>query len=74
MTIKMKLKFLTLILMGLLLTGCAKNVESPDEVSSEVVSETESTEVKTEDTIETTTESSTQEEEPYIVTFEANTI
>lgn len=66
----MKWKLLTLILMGAFLTGCAQ--------STETVSETESTEMTSEAAAEAvteeTTEASTQEEEPFIVTFEANTI
>lgn len=62
----MKLKLLTLILMGTFLTGCAQNTEA--------VTETESMETTTETTTEATTEASTQEEEPFILTFEANTI
>ncbi len=70
----MKLRFVMIILLGALLTGCAQNKEAvmeneTIESTSEVVSEAE---VQTETTTEETTE--TQEEEPYIVSFEANTI
>ena len=63
----MKLRLATMILLGVLLTGCAQSAESVSEIET---TEAESTEMITEET----TESETQEEEPYFVTFEANTI
>lgn len=66
----MKLKVVTLLVLGTLLTSCAQNTENISEtdraeMTSEAVSET---------VMEVTTEASTQEEEPYTVTFEAHTI
>lgn len=72
----MKLRLFTLILLGTLLTGCAQSSESTSEIATtETIRENVSeTEVQSEVTTEMTTETSTQEEEPYIVSFEANTI
>lgn len=71
----MKLRLFTLILLGALLTGCAQDTESTAEIATaETMSEAERTEVQTETAAEETAENSTQEEEPYIVTFAANTI
>ena len=67
----MKLRLVTLILLGALLTGCAQNTELTSEIET---TEAESIEVTTENTSESASESETQEEEPYIVSFEANTI
>lgn len=57
----MKLRLLTLLLLGTLLTGCAQNTEA--------VHENESAEAT-----QTTSETAEQEKEPYVLTFEANTI
>lgn len=62
----MKLKLFTLLLLGTLLTGCSDNTETN--------MEKESTEVTTVSTSEETAENSSQEEEPYILTFEAKTV
>lgn len=75
----MKLRLLALILLGALLTGCVQNTESNSEIETteaiaEGVSEAESVEVTAGDTSESSSETETKEEEPYIVTFEANTI
>ena len=72
---KMKLRLLTLILLGALLTGCAQDNGTSSEIAtteeiSKAASEVERTEVQA----ETAAETQAQEEEPYIVTFEANTI
>lgn len=67
----MKMRLITLILLGVLLTGCAQNAESASEIETlEATSEAESIEMSTEEN----TETQAQEEEPYIVSFEANTI
>ncbi len=67
----MKMRLITLILLGVLLTGCAQNAESASEIETlEATSEAESIEMSTEEN----TETQAQEEEPYIITFEANTI
>lgn len=67
----MKLRLVTLILLGALLTGCAQNTELTSEIET---TEAEIIEVTTENTSESASEYETQEEEPYIVSFEANTI
>lgn len=60
----MKLRLVTMILLGALLTGCAQNTETTVEAS------------QTEGMISTeeVSQSEAQAEEPYVVSFEANTI
>lgn len=69
----MKIRLVTMILLGVLLTGCAQ--------STELMTEAEAVEATTVEDIENigsseevATQSGVQEEEPYIVSFEANTI
>ena len=61
----MKRKFITLLLLGTLLTGCSQNNTEQETV------EIENTEVTT---VSETEEATAQEKEPYILTFEAETI
>ena len=61
----MKRKFITLLLLGTLLTGCSQNNTEQKTV------EIENTEVTT---VSETEEATAQEKEPYILTFESKTI
>lgn len=71
----MKLKLLSLFLVGLLLTGCGKN--TADEATPETTLQTqvESAEVVAEEETETVNETEKEtEEEPYVVSFTATTV
>ena len=71
----MKLKLLSLFLVGLLLTGCGKN--TADEATPETTLQTqvESAEVVAEEETETVNETEKEtEEEPYVVSFTAATV
>lgn len=75
----MKLKLLSLFLVGLLLTGCGKN--TADEATPETTLQTqvESAEVIAEEETETVNETEKEteeetEEEPYVVSFTATTV
>lgn len=59
----MKNRLFTLLLVGILLTGCSQKTENPPETETTTVSASEEN-----------TESETQEEEPFVLTFEANTV
>ncbi len=60
----MKVRFLTLLLIGVLLTGCAQTKEQIPEVPN--------TEAETDNATEATSEEATKE--PFVLTFEAETI
>lgn len=71
----MKLKLLSLFLVGLFLTGCGKN--TADEATPETTLQTqvESAEVVAEEETETVNETEKEtEEEPYVVSFTATTV
>ena len=64
----MKLRLVTMILLGVLLTGCTQNTENVEEATVGTLQ----TEAQT--LMEEVSQSEEQAEEPYIVSFEANTI
>ena len=64
----MKLRLVAMILLGVLLTGCTQNIENVEEATVGTLQ----TEAQT--LMEEVSQSEEQAEEPYIVSFEANTI
>ena len=64
----MKLRLVAMILLGVLLTGCTQNTENVEEATVGTLQ----TEAQT--LMEEVSQSEEQAEEPYIVSFEANTI
>lgn len=66
----MKIRLLTMILFGALLTGCAQSTDATTEVETTTIEVTENIASSEEAAMQ----SEAQEEEPYIVSFEANTI
>lgn len=71
----MKLKLLSLFLVGLLLTGCGKNTADEAMPETTLQTQVESAEVVAEEETETVNETEKEtEEEPYVVSFTAATV